>query len=501
MEATYSLAEVRQHNKADDIWLVLHNKVYDVSTYLEDHPGGSAILRDVAGKDATIEFEDVGHSQEATDELVHFLVGELKTEEHAEKVEVYRPTFHHVSQDAAIAVRRKQAADSNTKSATRKALQGLVGVGLTVGVGAAVFESGHLKGTGIDCIVRAVRKSFTKATGSVLPAGSSKYSGLFWWGFGIATVVEVSLSLGVSMWAWSRFDVQQDFTKRSPRRIARADRVVPVLPQPSLPKRKPNSTISTPAPASRVLEPKEFRPFKLVRKTLVSPNVYRLVFALPHANDVLGLPTGQHIALRATIDGKAVSRSYTPVSNNSDLGRIELLIKVYEKGLMTQHLAHMPVGASIDIRGPKGAMQYAPNVYARQIGMIAGGTGITPMFQLIRAICDDDADTTQLSLIYANNTEEDILLRDELDGFVERCPDKFRVHYVLGKAPEGWTGSSGFVTVDMIKKHLPAATVDGTKALLCGPPPMINAMTKNLVQLGFTAPGTVSKATDQVFLF
>ncbi|KAK3337659.1 hypothetical protein B0T19DRAFT_455548 [Cercophora scortea] len=501
MAATYSLAEVQQHNKADDIWIVLHNKVYDVSKYLEDHPGGSAILRDVAGKDATVEFEDVGHSQEANDELVHFLVGDLTTEEHAEKVEVYRPTFHHVSQDAAIAVRRKQAA-GNTKSASRKALQSLVGVGLTVGVGVVAFQKGHLKGTGIDCIVRALRKYLTKATGSVLPAGSSKYSGLFWWGFGIATVAEVSLSLGVSMWAWSKFDVQQEFTKRSPRRVARADRVVPVLPQPSSPKRKqkPTTTTTTPAPASRVLEPKEFRPFKLVRKTLVSPNVYRLVFALPHANDVLGLPTGQHIALRATIDGKAISRSYTPVSNNTDLGRIELLIKVYEKGLMTQHLAHMPIGSTIDMRGPKGAMQYVPNAYAKQIGMIAGGTGITPMFQLIRAICDDDEDNTQLSLIYANNTEDDILLRDELDGYVERCPEKFRVHYVLGKAPEGWAGSSGFVTVDMIKKYLPAP-VEGTKALLCGPPPMINAMTKNLVQLGFTAPGTVSKATDQVFLF
>jgi cytochrome-b5 reductase len=163
-----------------------------------------------------------------------------------------------------------------------------------------------------------------------------------------------------------------------------------------------------------------------VRKASVAPNVYSFVFGLPNADDVLGLPTGQHIALRATINGQSVSRSYTPVSNNTDLGRIELLVKVYPQGQMTKHLEAMQIGDMIDIRGPRGAMQYSPS-YAKHIGMIAGGTGITPMYQLIRAICDDETDATQMSLLYANNTEEDILLRKELDDFAMRFPNKFQV--------------------------------------------------------------------------
>jgi len=265
------------------------------------------------------------------------------------------------------------------------------------------------------------------------------------------------------------------------------------------PKMTPTKTVTAPARTSLVLNPQQWRSFKLVRKTLVSPNVYRFVFALPHHQDVLGLPTGQHIALRATIQGKSVSRSYTPVSNNTDLGRVELLVKVYEAGAMTKHLEGMQVGQTIEIRGPKGAMQYS-KTYAKHIGMIAGGTGITPMYQLIRAICADESDKTKISLVYANNTEEDILLRDELDNFVQQCPDKFRVHYVLTKPPQGWTGSSGFITEDVIKKHLPAASAD-TKVALCGPPPMINAMKANLTKLGFQQPGAFSKVTDQVFLF
>lgn len=51
--------------------------VYDVTKYLEDHPGGSAVLLEVAGQDATQAFEEVGHSDEAREQLEPFIVGEL----------------------------------------------------------------------------------------------------------------------------------------------------------------------------------------------------------------------------------------------------------------------------------------------------------------------------------------------------------------------------------------------------------------------------------------
>lgn len=321
----------------------------------------------------------------------------------------------------------------------------------------------------------------------------SATNGRFWWGFGIATVAQVSTGVSLVAWAWSKLDGQKEFGKYAPRRVARKDMIMPA------PKAKPSTTVTLKPSTSRVLVAQQWRPFKLVRKVAVSPNVYRLIFALPHHDDVLGLPTGQHIALRATIQGQAVSRSYTPVSNNSDLGRIELLIKVYDKGLMTKHLEGMQIGQTIDIRGPKGSMKYTTS-YAKHIGMVAGGTGITPMYQMIRAICADESDGTKMSLIYANNTDDDILLRDELDGFALQCPEKFHVHYVLAKPPPDWTGGAGFVSSEMMKKYLPAASED-SKVLLCGPPPMINAMKKNLAGLGFKEPGALSKAKDQVFLF
>lgn len=288
------------------------------------------------------------------------------------------------------------------------------------------------------------------------------------------------------MWASNKLDVQQEFTQYAPRRQAQRARII----QP------PRTNISI---KPKVLDPRQWRQFTLTRKDEVAPHVYRIVFALPHADDVLGLPTGQHIALRATINGQNVSRSYTPVSNNSDTGRIELLVKVYTNGAMTRYLEQMGVGQTIEIRGPKGVMQYS-HQYAKHIGMIAGGTGITPMYQLIRAICEDPNDTTQVSLLYANNTEDDILLRKELDAFAQQFPNKFQVQYVLSHAGDNWTGYRGFVTGDIIQKHLAPATPEN-RALLCGPPPMVAAIKKALQGLGWTMPGAVAKGSDQVFLF
>lgn len=248
------------------------------------------------------------------------------------------------------------------------------------------------------------------------------------------------------------------------------------------------------------LSPNEFKSLPLVRKESVSHNVIRYTFALPHPRAVLGLPIGQHISIKADINGKTVSRSYTPISNDSDLGVLELIIKLYPDGLMTsQYFANLEVGDTIQVRGPKGAMKYERGL-CKHLGMVAGGTGITPMYQLIRAICEDAGDDTKISLIYANRTEADILLREELEEFAFRYPHKFEVWYMLDHPGEGWRYGTGFVTKDVLREKLPPATPD-TKVLLCGPPGMINATRNALTELGFEKGSLASKMSDQVFCF
>lgn len=86
-------------------------------------------------------------------------------------------------------------------------------------------------------------------------------------------------------------------------------------------------------------------------------------------------------------------------------------------------------------------------------------------------------------MIFANVNEEDILLKKELDDLAAKHSN-FKVYYVLNNPPAGWTGGVGFVTQDMIKEHLPGPSKD-SKILLCGPTPMITAMTKVIKQKEF----------------
>lgn len=113
-------------------------------------------------------------------------------------------------------------------------------------------------------------------------------------------------------------------------------------------------------------------------------------------------------------------------------------------------MASLIVGQTLRVRGPKGAFVYTPNM-VRHFGMIAGGTGITPMLQIVRAIVRGRAagDRTEVDLIFANVTPQDILLREDLDALAKE-DSGIRVHYVLDKPPEGWTGGVGYVTADMI---------------------------------------------------
>ncbi|KAI1912455.1 hypothetical protein LOZ53_003806 [Ophidiomyces ophidiicola] len=74
----FTLKEVAAHDSKKDLYLIVNEKVYDISTFVDEHPGGEEVLLDVAGQDSTEAFEDVGHSDEAREILENLLVGTVK---------------------------------------------------------------------------------------------------------------------------------------------------------------------------------------------------------------------------------------------------------------------------------------------------------------------------------------------------------------------------------------------------------------------------------------
>lgn len=237
--------------------------------------------------------------------------------------------------------------------------------------------------------------------------------------------------------------------------------------------------------AKPFLDPQQFKPLSLIRIDQLTHNTKRFVFALPDPKMRLGLPTGQHITFLAKDEeGKDVYRPYTPTTDDDTLGRVEFVIKVYPNGKMTQIMDKMAVGDTMLMKGPRGRFQYSRNM-KQAIGMIAGGTGVTPMYQVAAAILKDQQDTTRISLLFGNLTEDDILIRQELDALAAAHPKRFNVHYVLNTPPANWTGGSGFITKDMIKQHF-AAPGPNTMVLSCGPKPMTDAMKGYLDSMGYS---------------
>jgi hypothetical protein len=162
-----------------------------------------------------------------------------------------------------------------------------------------------------------------------------------------------------------------------------------------------------PKPLDRLSET-EFGSYELLNIIPITPttSLFRFKADIPEHKDIV-MPS--HIVLKD--DSCQVGRSYTPIAYDRE--SFDLLIKKYDTGLVSRFVHSLKEGRMVEMRGPILSFPYERNM-VEEIGMIAGGTGITPMYQLIKQILRDTEDTTRISLIYANNTE--ILLQREVWG-------------------------------------------------------------------------------------
>jgi nitrate reductase (NAD(P)H) len=258
------------------------------------------------------------------------------------------------------------------------------------------------------------------------------------------------------------------------------------------------------------LNPRKKIAFCLQNKIVLSRDSLLLDFALPTSQHVLGLPTGKHIFLSATVNGEMVIRRYTPISSNFDVGCVKFVVKIYRPcerfpagGKMSQHFDNMRIGDYLDFRGPVGEFEYISNgsflldneeSKGTRFNMVAGGTGITPCMQIASEILRHPSDPTQISLVFACRQEGDLLMRSTLDEWAAAFPTKFKVHYILSDCwNKEWKYSIGYVNSALFKEHFYPPGGD-TWNLMCGPPVMLDrGCTPNLVANGHSK--------DRIFSF
>lgn len=234
---------------------------------------------------------------------------------------------------------------------------------------------------------------------------------------------------------------------------------------------------------------------KLAKVENVNHNTKKLLFELPDEDHVSGLKIASAILTKykGPEMEKPVIRPYTPISNegkcvslpysNKNLtqktderGHFTLLVKKYPNGPMSTHLHDMKPDQRLDVKGPIPKYPWDANKHDH-IALVAGGTGITPMYQLTRAIFNNPDDKTKVTLVYGNVSEEDILLKQELADLENTYPQRFRVFYTLDNPPKDAPNfQKGFITKELLKTVLPEPKSDNIKIFVCGPPGMYKAI-------------------------
>ncbi|KAH7359842.1 hypothetical protein BKA66DRAFT_573950 [Pyrenochaeta sp. MPI-SDFR-AT-0127] len=237
-------------------------------------------------------------------------------------------------------------------------------------------------------------------------------------------------------------------------------------------------------------------------KTTVSWDTKIFRFKLEHDDQSLGLPTGQHlmIRLRDPVTREAIIRSYTPLSQITQKGYCDVLIKIYGDtqdqvgGRMTKALDSIPIGHWVDFKGPIGKFEYlgqglcAINGKERRVTrffMICGGSGITPIFQVLRAVMQDKEDSTHCTVLNGNRLVEDILCREDLDKFARENEDRCKMVYTLTQGPDDWQGLRGRIGAPLLQQYCSKDEDGSAMVLICGPGPLEKNVHKVLNEQGW----------------
>jgi predicted ferric reductase len=191
--------------------------------------------------------------------------------------------------------------------------------------------------------------------------------------------------------------------------------------------------------------------------------------------------------------GSPYSLTLHPFSFSSSAEREEVEIAVKALGDLSSRVHELDPGTTVYVDGPHGVFSMDQDE-GPGFGFIAGGVGITGLLSMLRTMADRE-DVRPVVLVYANREWEGVAFRDELER-LERRLDLTVVH-VLERPPQGWTGETGYVSAEIISRHLPRA-YRRFQYFICGPVPMMDAAEAALVQLGVPAERVHTERFDMV---
>ncbi len=202
---------------------------------------------------------------------------------------------------------------------------------------------------------------------------------------------------------------------------------------------------------------------------------------------------GQHVVVRAMLDGEDVRRSYSICSSSSD-DELRVGIKRIANGAFSTYATTaISTGDVLDVMTPIGEFGYTPNpTRSSNLVALAAGSGITPILSILASALEVEANT-QCTLIYGNRTSSSIMFIEEIEALKDRFPERFQVVHVISREPHQIPLFQG--RIDEAKlRTLCDSLIDATAVdqwFVCGPLDMVETAQTTLADLG-VAPETIN---------
>ncbi|XP_023363554.1 cytochrome b5 reductase 4 isoform X2 [Otolemur garnettii] len=441
--------ELRKHNRKDDCWICIRGLVYNVSPYMEYHPGGEEELMRAAGSDGTDLFDQVHRWVNYESMLKECLVGRM-----AVKPVVPRGL-----------VSRSQAADAPATEGPRPPSYDWFQTDSSVTI--AIYTK--QKDISLDSIIIDNQDDSFRAETII-----QDYSYL----------IHIRLS----------HEVQEDVSARIVENVGKIEIVL---------KKKENTSwkcLGHPLENHNSFIPRKdvglhYRECQLISKEDVTHDTKLFCLKLPPSSH-LQTPVGQHVYLKLTVTGAEIVKPYTPVSDSlfsefkepvlPNKQYMYFLIKIYPAGLFTPELDHLQIGDFVPISSPEGNFKISKFQELEDLFLLAAGTGLTPMVTILNFALTRVRSLRKVKLMFFNKTEDDIIWRSQLEKLAFK-DKRFDVEFVLSAPTSEWTGKQGHISPALLSEFL-KRNLDESKVFICicGPTPFTEQGVRLLHDLNFS---------------
>ncbi|KAM9234333.1 cytochrome b5 reductase 4 [Dugong dugon] len=451
--------ELKKHNKKEDCWICIRGFVYNVSPYMEYHPGGEDELMRAAGSDGTDLFDQVHRWVNYESMLRECLVGRMAVKPTLSK------DYHEEKKVLNGMLPKSQVTDILAKEGPSSPSYDWFQTESLVTI--VIYTK--QKDVNVDSVIVDYQDDSFRAETII-----KDYSYL--------------IHLGLS------HEIQEDFSVRVVENVGKIEIVL---------KKKENTSwkcLGHPLENHNSFIPKKetglyCRKCQLISKEDVTHDTKLFCLMLPPSTH-LQVPIGQHVYLKLTITGTEIVKPYTPVSDSllsefqepviSNNKYIYFLIKIYPAGLFTPELDHLQIGDYVSISSPEGNFKRSQIQKLEDLFLLAAGTGFTPMVKILTYALTNIPSLRKVKLMFFNKTEDDIIWRSQLEKLTFK-DERFDIEFVLSAPTSEWNGKQGHISPALLSEFLKRSS-DKSKVLICicGPTPFTEEGIRLLHDLNFS---------------